>query len=65
MALTLEERGGYSWMMKGTTADVQANPQEIEGSTIPINSTIFMQDQEKIAYLDADRVWKNKGVPIS
>lgn len=62
--LTLEERGGYSWMMKGTEADVKNNPQEIEGETIPINSVIFMQDKEAITYLDEDRVWKRKGVPV-
>lgn len=62
--LTLEERGGYSWMMKGVEADVQKNPQEIEGQKIPVNSTIFMQDKEAIVYLDEDRVWKRKGVPV-
>lgn len=62
--LTLEMRGGYSWELRGTSADVMENPQEFEGQKIPTNSVIFMQDLEKIAYLDDDRVWKNKGVPV-
>lgn len=62
--ITLEERGGYSWMMKGLEADVKKNPQEIDGQKIPVNSVIFMQDEEAIAYLDADRIWKRKGEPV-
>lgn len=62
--VTLEERGGYSWMIKGNDADLKKNPQEIDGQIIPVNSVFYIQDTEKIAYLDEDRVWKRKGVPV-
>ena len=62
--LTLEERGGYSWTLRGTEEDVKKQPQTVDKQQIPINSVIYMQDKEAVAYLDEDRVWKRKGVPI-
>ena len=54
--VTLEERGGYSWVFYGKSTDEK--PVVWEGKPVPINSHFYCVDNRDLYFFDSDGTWK-------